>query len=273
MSQNLRLIIDNTHDTATLSATSEALPIAYTQRSGRAYAWRSTSTASQVIQGTLPGTVFIDAIVLYRHNLSAAATARIELLDSDGNVIHDTGEQSLAELIPLGIFRLGIDPWGATYNDQIPVTCSPFWLTPMAIGGYRITLSDDTNPAGFLQVGRIIAGLSFSPTFNPSYGLKLEWQENVEHRRTEGGSLRSIGQGLARRLEMDLDYMAETDRAKLTAEFVKRGKGADVFVSVYPEQGGLKEIEHSFLARRDANYTHIHNYCANWQSSLPLLEV
>lgn len=268
----MRLIIDNVHDGASLTATSEALPVAYTQRSGRAYPWRSTDTATQVIEGTLASAEYIDALVLYRHNLSATATAQVELLGDTG-VVYDSGEQPLAELIPLGVFRAGIDPWGASYNDQIPVACSPFWLPVTAITGYRITLKDPANSAGFVQVGRVIVGLSFSPEYNPAYGLQLEWRENVEHRRTEGGSLRSVGEGLARRLSLDLAFMPDNDRAKLTTDLVKRGKASDVFISVYPEQGGLKEIEHSFLARRDANYSHTHDFYANWQASLPFLEV
>ncbi|UXZ55834.1 hypothetical protein LOS15_07390 [Halomonas sp. 7T] len=269
---NLRLIIDNVHDSAVLTATSEALSIAHTQRSGRSYPWRSVDTSTQVIEGTLASLTYLDAIVLYRHNLSAAATVRIEWLNDVG-IVQDTGEQSAAELIPPPLLRLGVDPWGASYNDKIPVAVQPYWITPDFVTRYRITINDPANPDGYIQIGRIIAGLSFSPRYNFSYGVKLEWVEQVEHRRTEGGSLRSIGGGLARRLTLDLNHLSDADRTTLTTELVKRGQGADVFISAYPEQGGIKEIEHTLLARRDANYAHTHDFYNNWQSSLPFLEV
>ncbi|MCL7931675.1 hypothetical protein [Halomonas llamarensis] len=269
---NMRLIIDNVHDSATLTATSEALPVAYTQRSGRAYPWRSADTGTQVIEATLMGPQYLDTGVLYRHNLSASATVQMEFL-YDADVVRDTGVQSAAELIPPPLLRLGIDPWGASYNDKIPVAVQPYWITPTFATGYRITINDPANPDGYIQVGRVIAGLSFSPRYNFSYGVKLEWVEQVEHRRTEGGSLRSIGEGLARRLTLELNYLPEADRTTLTTELVKRGKGADIFISLYPEQGGIKEIEHTFLARRDTSYAHTHDFYNNWQSSLPFLEV
>lgn len=270
---NMRLIIDNVHDTASLTATSEALPVAYTQRNGRAYPWRSVNTATQVIEATLMGLEYLDAVVLYRHNLSASATVQIELLNG-ADVVHDTGVQSAAELIPPPLLRLGVDPWGASYNDKIPVAVQPYWITPTFATGYRITINDPANPGGYIQVGRVIAGLSFSPRYNFSYGVKLEWVELIEHRRTEGGSLRSIGgEGLARLLTLDLNYLSEADRTTLTTELVKRGMSADIFISAYPEQGGIKEIEHTFLARRDTSYSHTHDFYNNWQSSLPLLEV
>lgn len=269
---NMRLIIDNVHDSAALTATTEALPVVYTQRSGRAYPWRSSGTATQVIEATLAGLEYLDAVVLYRHNLSAAATVRIELLDG-ADVVYDTGEQSAAELIPPPLLRLGVDPWAASYNDKIPVTVQPYWIPPHFARGYRITIKDPANPDGYIQVGRVIAGLSFSPRYNFSYGVKMEWLESVEHRRTEGGSLRSMGGGVARRLTLDLNHLTDADRITLTTELVKRGKGADIFISAYPETGGVREIEHTFLARRDANYSHTHDFYNNWQSSLPFLEV
>ncbi len=270
---NMRLIIENVHDSAALTATSEALPVTYTQRSGRSYVWRSAGvSAPQVIEATIAAPSFIDAVVLYRHNLSPTATVRIELING-ADVVHDTGEQSAAEVIPPPLLRLGVDAWGATYNANIPVTLQPYWLQASLITGYRITINDPANPDGYIQVGRVISGLSFSPEYNPAYGAELQWLEQVEHRRTEGGSLRSIGGGLARRLSIDLDFLTDADRTKLTTELVKRGKAADVFVSLYPEQGGVKEIEHSFLARRDANYSHTHDFYSNWASSLPFLEV
>jgi len=272
MSANMRLIIDNVHDSETLTATSEALPVDYTQRSGRSYVWRSSDLSGQVITAQLDSTSYIDAVVLYRHNLYTTATARVELL-YNGDVVYDSGTLRTSELIPPPRLRIGIDSWGATYDENMPVLMKPIWVNPTRITGYRITLSDPDNPDGYMQIGRIISGISFSPEYNPAYGLQLEWQESVEHRRTEAGSLRSIGGGLARRLALDLNFLSDADRTKLTTELVKRGKGSDVFISVYPEQGGIKEVEHSFLARRDDNYSHTHNFYANWQSSLPFVEV
>ncbi|NVF16221.1 hypothetical protein [Vreelandella maris] len=273
MSGNLRLIIDNLHDAATLTATSEALPITYTQRSGRAYPWRSVDTSEQVIEGSFETLTFLDTVVLYRHNLSASATVRLERLRNT-DVVSDTGEVSAAELIAPPLLRLGVDPWGASYNDKIPVQVKPFWLEPDFATGYRITIKDSANPDGCIQIGCIIVGFSFSPTFNASYGVKLTEVEMVEHRRTEGGSLRSVGSdGIYRRLNIDLKHMDDADRTTLTTELVKRGRRANIFVSLYPKQGGVKEVEHSFLAKREGDYEHIHDFYNNWQTSLSFLEV
>ncbi|QFT84990.1 hypothetical protein FIU88_08375 [Halomonas sp. THAF12] len=272
MTNTLRMIVDNLHDTTTLTATSEALAVAYTQRTGRAYVWRSADLADQVITATLPTPAFIDALVIYRHNLSATATVRLELLN-EGSVVYDTGAVIVSGLVALGDFRFGVDPWGATLTDDLPIQQAPFWFPATAITGYRLTISDPENLDGVMEVGRIIAGTTVIPQFNASYGVELEWQDAAEHRRSEGGSLRTLGGGLARRLAFDLDYMDANGRATLTRAFLRGGKGRDVYVSMYPEAGGLEEAEHAFLARRQDNYGHRHDFFANWRSSLTLVEV
>lgn len=270
---NMRMIVSNLNDIATLTATSEALPVAYTQRSGRAYVWRSTDTATQVINGAWASPQFIDSATIYRHNLSQNASFRFEAF-LDGATVVDSGPTVTAELITPPSLRVGIDPWGATYNDAIAVPLKSIWFPPTLADSYRITITDPANPAGFLQIGRLIVGLSISLEYNPRYGVTQEWIEDAEQVRTEGGSLRTISSGgQARLLSVDQGTLSDADRVKLTTELVKRGKQADIFVSLYPEQGGVKELEHAFLSRRRNNYATTHDRFANWQTALEFLEV
>ena len=139
---------------------------------------------------------------------------------------------------------------------------------------YRITISDPDNPDGFIEVGRIIAGETFSPKFNVSYGLELEYQESSEHRRTEGGSLRTIGDdSLARRLPINLDWLEAPDRRRMSDELLRIGKRGDIYISVFPESGGLDEAEYAFMARRENNHAHTHDFYANWSSHPVFVEV
>lgn len=274
MSQNLRILVDNVHDDAeTLSATSEALPLAYTQRSGRAYVWRSTTTDQQVLEASFTGSRFVSMVVLYAHNLSTEGEARLELLQA-GQVVYDSGSLVLSGVIPLGQWRAGIDPWGSSDISELPIQQFAYWLDmPIGCDAYRITLTDPNNPAGYLEVGRIFAGRHFSPSYNASYGLELTWQEFSENRRTEAGSLRTVGSGIARRLSFSLDYLDDADRRTLTRELLRVGRRNDLYVSVYPERGGLTEFEHAFAARREDDYRHTHDFHNNWAAPITLQEV
>lgn len=268
----LRMIVDNVHDNATVTATSEALPAAYTQRAGRSYVWRSTDLTEQVLTATLPSPKFVDAIVLYRHNLSSSSRVRVELLN-DVDVVHDSGSVNISGLVALGDFRFGVDPWGATLTDKVPIQQAAFWVEATPITGYRVTITDPKNLHDSMEVGRIIAGTTVEPQFNAAYGLSLEWMDFSEHLRSEGNSLRTLGGGIARRLSFDLSYMDTNGRAALSRAFLGKSKGSDVYVSVYPEVGGMQEAEHAFLARRDDSYQHTHNFFSNWQVPITFLEV
>lgn len=274
-SKNLRLILTNQHDNGYVSASSEALPARYTQVSARARPWRSSGLGEQIITTDLPGAEYLDAVVLYRHNLSGTATVRLELMNGTKGVVYDSGEvASNKELTPLGKFQFGIDPWGATKLDAIPIGQVAFWIPRTPADSYRITINDAENPDGYIEVGRIIAGEAFSPKFNAAYGLELTWREASEHRRTEGGSLRTVGNGnLSRQLPIDLDFIDKYDRRQLTDELLRIGKRGDVYVSVFPETGGLDEAEYAFMGRRDNDYAHTHDFYANWKSQLTFVEV
>ncbi|WP_404462889.1 hypothetical protein LG331_09020 [Vreelandella aquamarina] len=270
----LRLIIDNAHDAATLTATSEALPVANTQRSGRSYVWRSNGTGQQVLTGTFDVPRYLSALLVYNHNLTSEGTLRIEYL-LEGAVVFDTGPVIAADIIPLGIWQAGIDPWGAQDLTELPSVQYNVWTDSTLVSSYRLTLNDPGNPDGFLQVSRIFAGIPYSPDpdKNASFGVNLEWQEFAEHQRTESGSLRTIGEGVARRLSFDLNHLDSVGLAELGRELLKAGKQQDVYISLYPETGGMKEAEHAFIARRANNYGHTHNYVNNWQAPLVLEEV
>lgn len=266
------MIINNFHDTATLTATSEALPVSYTQQSGRSKIWRSVDTAPQVIIGTLPSPNFLSALVVYNHNLTTVGTIRIEYL-LQGEVVYDSGVIVASTLIPLGIWRVGVDPWGAQDLTEFPNTHYVVWTEPTLATDYRITISDSNNPAGYVEVSRIIAGLFYTPKMNASYGVKLEWQDFAEHKRTEGNSLRTIGNGTARVMSFDLAYLEREGLGELSRELLKTGKRQDIYINLYPEKGGALEAEHAFVARREGSYGHEHNYFNNWQTQLAMTEV
>ncbi len=271
----MKMLAGNLHDIASLAVTSEGMPISYTQRSDRPLVWRSTDLQPQVITATLPEISFIDCVALTRHNLGSLGAVRVELL-LQGDVIYDSRDQSSALLMPAGQFMAGVNPWGATFNDQMPNESSLVihWLdVPLAVDEYRLTLTAQI-PEGYLEVGRIFAGLSFSPSENFNRGLSVDWMESGEHVPTESGSLRTVGLGeLRRKFNLQLDWLGEIDRQQLVNRLVKSGKGVDLLVSLYPGAGGMKELEHAMVCRRENDLSHQHNHLHNWQVPMIFIEV
>lgn len=274
MTQPIRMIIDNRHDTASLTATSEAMPISYTQRSGRSYVWRSANLNQQVITGTLETPDYLSSLVIYGHNLTPGGTVRLQYLVGN-SVTYDTGAVPASSIIPLSIWQAGIDPWGAQDVTELPNTQLTLWTPARLAERYRITINDPNPPEGYIEIQRIATGLYYSPqlTSNVSYGVELEWQDLSENRRTESGSLRTIGKGEARRVTFSLDHLPKDEQTRLTRELLRVDKGRDVYISIYPEAGGMLEAEHAFMARRESNYSHQHTRFNNWASQHTFQEV
>lgn len=271
----LRILAENLHDTANLTVTSEAMPVSYTQRSERPLVWRSEDLQTQVLEATLPTGGLIDCVALARHNLGGVGVIKVEIL-SGNEVVHSSGDVSTALLIPAGLWQAGIDSWGASYNDRMPGNSALgiYWLpAPKVADGYRLTISSGVT-SGYIEIGRIFVGMSFSPAVNMNWGCTVEWQENAQHIATEGGSLRTVGAGdLRRKFSFQLDWLDETDRQKLITQLVKVGPESDLLVALYPESGGLKELEHTMICRRDGALSHTHSHFNNWKASLAFTEV
>jgi len=277
---NLRILATNLHDTATLTATSEAMPITNTQVSSRPYVWRSVDLQNQQLDSILQGGGYIDCIALAQHNLGALGEIRIEFFKgsfAEVDRVKDSEPMPTAMLVPLNAWRVGIDPWGATYNERLPGGSSLiiYWLDqPIAADRYRITLTNSDTSAGYFEIGRIFAGLSSSPEINMNWNPGLTWSENIDHMKTEGGSLRSVGRREPRRVaSIKLDWLSEADRNRLLTELVSVGKAADLLISLYPEQGGLRELEHTMVCRRTNDFGHTYSHYNNWQTSLEFMEV
>ncbi len=84
--------------------------------------------------------------------------------------------------------------------------------------------------------------------------------------RTNGGS------GSHRKLTADLHFLDDADRTALQASFYNVGKGADFYMSCYPGDGGMKEIEYSFIGKRESDLKFTHNFTNNWWTRLVVVE-
>ncbi|WIX32496.1 hypothetical protein QO259_17050 [Salinicola sp. JS01] len=273
--QSLRMILDNLHDTASLTATSErsSAGVENTQRNERNRVWRSVDTATQVVEGTLSVGAYVDCLAIIDHNLTAAGSLRIELLSGE-TVVHDSGPLATAEIIPVGAWRVGIDPYGATYNDKLAVTITVIETPLVAITRYRLTLEDAGNPDGGMQIARIALGMAFQPTFNMSWGAQSDWVDKATHEDSAGQTLRTINGGRPRRqVQFSLDWLQPGDRARLVEELAQRGMMADVFVDLYPHLAGLDRLAACFVGRLASGYGDTHTHPRNRKSTLTITEV
>lgn len=224
---NMRLIVDNAHDAAILSADQEAMPIANTQGGKgvlREYPWRSTDATEQSWGGVFPAKA-IGGIVISRANFTQDAVVTVELKLSTSTV--DT------IVIPAN----GTDTWVA-------------WIDPVTADEIEVTVDDTANPAGYLQFVQALYGPVVTTQYNYDLGAKFRIQQDVEHVRTAGQSLRSQGTRLkTKTASINLSHIPEADRLSLIDALLRHGQAVPVFVSLLPEATGRRETDHQFVAK------------------------
>jgi hypothetical protein len=203
-----------------------------------------------------------------RHNLSAIAEIQIKMYDGEnqtGNVVYDSGSLIYGDLIPAGEFAAGIDPFGGAFHTP-PLLI--VWFSPVSIRSFEIIINDPSNVDDYLQIGRLIMGLSFSPEYNFSWGSKLEFVDRSIRTRTSAGGLRTRKQSRYRRLTLSLNWITDADRSRLSSEF-RAANGRDVLVSAFPDETGIRLSDYTLVAQIVDGTSFTHDFLDNYR--LPLI--
>lgn len=254
---NMRLISVNNWDAATLTQSAgdyeHRLPITHTQIYNNSRVFRSSSTADIEILFNWGEPVFLEAFTLWRHNLTSEAQIRVQLYNGPhqtGDLIFDSGN-ILADIPKnLGDLVWGKDPLGVSTYTHWETATRAIWFeeTFVTVSG-RLTVSNPSNPNGFLEVGRIYAGETFSPTINADLDHVFQWETDVKSNPTAGGTVHTLDAALYRRLTFNLSHLSFGDRAEFANLTRALSTHKDFFLALRPGVGGAFERDYSFAAK------------------------
>lgn len=256
MAANFRVISTNDADAATLTSADfvASLPVTNLQIEGRARVARTTNaTGSKTIKGNWPAAKVVGALVLYGCNFTSQATTRLECYsgaNQTGTVVYDSGTVTALEALGWGDFGWGLAPWGATVFTGWSSTFAVLWL-PQAVSAlsFRVTVTDAANPAGYLQIKRLLIGSYFEPVVNPDFGLQLGWATNDQQVRTMASSIRTDIRARYRNLSGNLGGLEPGERAIFMEIARAVGLASELFVSVYPDATGAQKRDYSMLCK------------------------
>jgi len=271
---NMRMVVGSLADSAILLASDSVgdLVVENLQRSEKERVWRSNETSLVTIAGTFVSPQAVNCFVLAGHNLSGAGSVEL-ILRLDNVVVYSSGVYLPANHIPAGVWRAGVDPFGATYDDNLPNQIARLWMSELVIAdSFEIKLRDAGNPAGYVQASRLLMGQFLSPEWNMDWGAGVEWLDSSQHVRMEGGALQTISGIVTRQVTLNLSHLTESDRVRFEMDLAARGKAQDVFISLYPEQGGMQEVTHMMIGRRQNNIHLPHSYSLGWGTQLTFIE-
>jgi hypothetical protein len=243
---NLRILPRNIGDTAALAASpvlASSLPVTNLQTQPRLSVARTTGVASQVIQGTWATNQRATMVALCRHNLTTAATWRVQLY-SDVGLTAQIADSGTVTAFPGTGLTTQDDP---TDVDARGMKNSVYYFALLTtVKGFKITITDAANPDGYFEASRLFIGEYFEPTRQPSFGAEsFAHVTATSQARSDGGSLYSDRGADWRRETFDLDQLDATADIPWMLWLLRYcGKHRDVWFSFYPGAGNAQEIYH-----------------------------
>lgn len=245
---NLRILYDNAADRATITADSTAgsLAAANLKTDRKSVIHRSVGTS---VSYTLvwPSAETVSAVAIPACNLTASATIRVRAWDDPaaGALLLDTG----AQLACPGQALTSSD-WGA------PVTAALFgfgaaskvaaWLPETAgVRRMQIDLSDAGNPAGALDVARLVVGKYWSPQRGPASGGSYSSEGLGQATRSDAGGLIVDRAPSKEVVSITLPVLWAEDRAELDKIMRLCGTHRMLFVAI--SVGADSALDHATL--------------------------
>ena len=206
-----------------------------------------SGTFTSIIEGVSQKGDIADTFALNNFDLTGADTYKLELFDPDNNLVYSSQASQLTSLIPLGIWTVGVHPYGAATDEEVNLTTIlRFPLTLYT--KFRLTLTSYNNPKGYLDLGMIFAGASFSPERNFAFGYSLTYQNNQSLSRSLGGSLLTDNTPHQyRKLTLPFPSVTKSDRDTF-GKLLRKSLGKPILVCATPAaETEARFQEHAFI--------------------------
>lgn len=278
---NVRMLIVNDWDDASLTLTTgtpvATLPLTNTQSYNNARTFRTTTLSGVVIDGDFSSTSYISGFIMWRHNLTEDATYRLRLYSGagqTGTTVYDSGSTAAVTVKYLGEFEWGVDPLSPSVYTGWPNVSTNLWLgASYTAASFKLEINDATNPDSYLDITRVYMGRVFTPTSNFSWNMANQWQDDVEHIRTAGGSTYTVDRTPYREVSFNLDWLDATDRALFFDQTRSVGRHKDIYVTMFPEDDGVLERDYQFAAKFISLPSIRHPLTSYFSTSINLREV
>ena len=154
--QNITFGIGNHIEDAVLTATpAPVTDIDDVKNYHRARQTRWTDLSGDiVIEGVLPEQRFAEYFAIPGSDLGPGATVTLELFETDTSTtdLLDAGPMDVGSLVPLGMWRVGIDPWGVRQRAALLSDVLLRWIKPgILFQKFRLTIQHGIQAPGVIE--------------------------------------------------------------------------------------------------------------------------
>jgi len=200
---------------------------------------RTTSTASQDINYIWGSNQTMNMVAVCRHNWSDSATLRLRRYS-------DTAMSSLIDdSTALDAYNAGLlpSPYDIADDRFRGLKLTVFYLANATnVKALKLTIADASNPAGYMQHARVLAGQYFETTYNPPTKANVKFVTASKVKRVDGGGRVGDQRGTWRELDIGLAWVPDADYDDLSAIAIYHDSVKSTFVSLYPGAGTAEEL-------------------------------
>jgi len=250
MPENVLFLYENKVDDATMTASSTAGSLGPDNLKNREVekVARTTGDTAEWWKADFGSEVNVSTVCLWNHNLGAGGTIRIRLSNNSdlSSPVYD--QTSDAWPVLYGPDDIGLDMCG--YGGYAILSefqnYRYYWLRRLgATYNARylgVDVADAANPDGYIQAGRLIAGIGWQPTKNFSYGWSIDWQDDSEQIAMDGGGLWIDERQKFRVLTLPFRFASAADANGSYTDFQRIvGHAKDVLVVPFPDKSGVEQ--------------------------------
>ncbi|MBP7953541.1 MAG: hypothetical protein KAZ14_00060 [Nitrosomonas sp.] len=203
--------------------------------------WRSGSSALHRVKTTWAQNQTISGVAICFTNLVSGDSVNIKLYsDVAGTTnIYTSGNITV------------------THNYDVPAGFSSVNSTSFAYGGgihishllaektnvrrMDIEFNVSSNPAGFVEASRIVAGKYWSPERSAALGARIGFSDSTSSFRTYSGDLVTDRGSISRTLDFNVNAMSESDKSGWNNLFRSVGKSNPFFVGIAGSSNSISE--------------------------------
>ena len=241
--QNLRIVSDNAIRRASVSASSTAsaaLAVSNLMLDVKSLVHRATGT-SVTYTATWSTAEPVSCVALPFCNLTPSATIRVRGYSDDAGTVQvlDTGTNPAcpAQAILLRGWTALASASAYAYGGGATARA---WFGTVAVKRMVIDIVDAGNAAGYVEASVLVAGVHWSPVYNPEYGAPLIPVDMTRQFRSDAGDpVFAVGPRY-NKLSLDLRTMPAADRTAMMSILRGNGMAVPMFISLHPTSSDLE---------------------------------
>lgn len=207
-------------------------------------------SANVVITINLPKKERLDFFVALGSNMSLNGTSSMTIYDGQNATgeIKYQGSPDIGGFIPAGLWRPGIDPYGAKDPSFGKGKLKDLLETPVTWQSAVLTISDAANSDGYIELRTLMMGESYEFSTKYDFGTKLTIRGNADHQQSESGFTFTGGiRGKAKQLPLPYKLLTKRDRIMLSLLQERHGD-YPWYIMARPWETGLMKEQYEFAA-------------------------